>query len=68
MKMINLKVNGIAVQVPEGTTILEAAKAAKDLKLFSAVIVSVFLSIPYIKSNYGGKLAINIRREGRSNA
>ncbi|MGM9974700.1 MAG: NADH-dependent [FeFe] hydrogenase, group A6 [Clostridiaceae bacterium] len=29
MKMINLKVNGIAVQVPEGTTILEAAKAAK---------------------------------------
>ena len=29
MKMINLKINGIAVQVPEGTTILEAAKAAK---------------------------------------
>ncbi|MBP1586875.1 MAG: iron hydrogenase small subunit [Clostridia bacterium] len=28
MKMINLKIDGIAVTVPEGTTILEAARAA----------------------------------------
>ena len=36
-----------------------------DLKLFSAVIVAVFLSIPYIKSNYGGKLAINMSSLGK---
>ena len=28
VKMINLKINGQAVSVPEGTTILEAAKKA----------------------------------------
>ena len=27
-KMLNVKINDIAVQVPEGTTILEAAKLA----------------------------------------
>ncbi|WP_426348085.1 ABC transporter permease [Alloiococcus sp. CFN-8] len=42
--------------------------STQDLKLFSAVTVAVFLSIPYIKSNYKGRLALNIRREGRSNA
>ena len=26
--MVNLKINGIAVSVPEGSTILQAAKAA----------------------------------------
>ena len=29
--MVNITVNGIAVQVPEGTTILNAAKAAGSI-------------------------------------
>jgi len=28
MKMINLKINGVPVTVPEGTTILQAAREA----------------------------------------
>ncbi|MGM9975256.1 MAG: ABC transporter permease [Clostridiaceae bacterium] len=48
--------------------VLQLGLSTTDLKLFSAVTVAAFLSIPYIKSNYGGKLTINIRREGRSNA
>ena len=48
--------------------VLQLGLSTTDLKLFSAVTVAAFLSIPYIKSNYGGKLTLNIRREGRSNA
>ena len=40
MEMINLKINGIAVSVPKGSTILEAARAAgvcKNLLNYSIV-------------------------------
>ena len=30
-KMVNLKINDISVTVPEGTSVLEAARKARDL-------------------------------------
>lgn len=39
------------------TIVIWAGLSTTDLKLFSAVIVAIFLSVPYIKSTYFKKKA-----------
>ena len=34
MEMVNLKINGMPISVPQGTTILEAARSA-DIRAFA---------------------------------
>ena len=48
--------------------VLQLGLSTTDLKLFSAVTVAVFLSIPYIKSNYLGKRVKAGDKGGKANA